>query len=144
MRSGAECGMCADASLETNEFSDLVAELDHSHLRLARNQTHPGYCLVIFKRHASELFELTPAELGGFWADVAAAARAVAAVFEPVKFDYLVMGHRMPHLHCHVYPQYAGNDPFRNVDISEGDLTLAPAERVRVIADLRVALANAE
>ena len=32
------------------------------------------------------------------------------------------MGHRCPHLHCHIYPQYGNNDPFQNIDISAGDV----------------------
>lgn len=37
-----------------------------------------------------------------------------------MKIDYLVMGHRMPHLHCHLLPQHADDDPLRNPDISDG------------------------
>lgn len=30
----------------------------------------------------------------------------------------------MPHLHCHLLPQHAGDDPTRNVDISDGPVFL--------------------
>lgn len=40
-----------------------------------------------------------------------------------MKLDHLSMGHRCPHLHCHIYPQYRYNDPFQNIDISAGDVS---------------------
>jgi len=114
------CGMCADAHLGENEHSILVLSTATSHVRLARNQAHPGYTLVILRDHVTDLADLAPDELGAFWHDVQRVGRAIGMVFEPRKIDYLVMGHRMPHLHCHVFPQHGGDDPKRNVDISDG------------------------
>lgn len=72
------------------------------------------------------------------------AGHAVAAVFEPRKIDYLVMGHRMPHLHCHVLPQHSADDPTRNADISDGPV-LASRESIREDARaLRVAWKEAQ
>lgn len=31
------------------------------------------------------------------------------------------MGFRMPHLHCHIYPQYEHDDPFGSLDPQSGD-----------------------
>ncbi|WP_429457639.1 HIT family protein [Microbacterium sp. ZKA21] len=101
-----------------------MASTDTSHLRLARNQAHPGYCLVILREHRTDLADLAPDQLASFWRDVQRAGRAVGAVLEPRKIDYLVMGHRMPHLHCHLLPQHAGDDPTRNVDIADGPVFL--------------------
>ncbi|MBO0980626.1 HIT family protein [Microbacterium sp. SD291] len=114
------CGMCADMHLEENDHSLLVASTATSHMRIARNQAHPGYSLVILREHITDLVELEPEQLSAFWSDVQRAGRAITAIFEPRKIDYLVMGHRMPHLHCHVFPQHANDGPRRNVDISDG------------------------
>lgn len=114
------CGMCADAHLDENEHSILVASTATTHVRIARNQTHRGYCIVILREHVTDLGDLSPKQLSAFWADAQRAGRAIQAVFEPRKIDYLVMGHRMPHLHCHVFPQHSSDDPKRNVDISDG------------------------
>lgn len=122
------CGMCADAHLGENEHSNLVISTSTTHVRLARNQAHPGYCLVILKEHVTDLGDLDPATLSEFWLDVQRAGRAIAKVYEPCKIDYLVMGHRMPHLHCHVFPQHSTDDPTRNVDISEGLVLLSSNE----------------
>lgn len=114
------CGMCADAHLAENEHSVLVASTTTTHVRIARNQAHRGYCIVILREHVTDLGDLSAEQLSAFWSDVQRAGRAIQTVFEPRKIDYLVMGHRMPHLHCHVFPQHSSDDPKRNVDISDG------------------------
>src|SRR4051794_26057211 len=88
--------MCADAHLETNQFSRLIAELHHSYVRLAYNQYRRGYTVVILKRHANELFELSDAELAGYWRDVAGTAAALQRVFGAVKINYAILGDLCP------------------------------------------------
>jgi diadenosine tetraphosphate (Ap4A) HIT family hydrolase len=121
-----QCGMCADAHLPTNGYSALIATTGTSHVRLARNQHHAGYSLVILREHVVDMSELPPDQLAGFWADVQRAARVIGEVFQAKKIDYLVMGHRMPLLHCHLLPQHATDDPLRNVDIADGPTYLSP------------------
>jgi len=122
------CGMCSDAHLPTNAHSLLVHQTPTSFVRLARNQAHAGYSLVILREHVTDLTDLTPAQLAGFWTDVQHASRAIQETFAPKKIDYLVMGHRMPHLHCHLLPQHAHDDPRRNPDISDGPAIAEPTE----------------
>lgn len=141
------CGMCADAHLAENPHSILVVSTTTSHVRLSRNQAHPGYCLVVLRSHVTDMANLSPATLAAFWADVQRAGRAIDEVFAPRKVDYLVMGHRMPHLHCHVFPQHAGDDPLRNVDISDGPAFLtddALGESARTLRHAWDALVPAE
>ncbi len=133
----ATCGMCADAHLPENPHSILIASTPTTHFRLARNQAHPGYALVILGDHETDLAPLLPDVLSAFWTDVQRAGRAIDATLAPKKIDYLVMGHRMPHLHCHLLPQHTGDDPHRNVDISDGPVhpphpaLLSTVERLR-------------
>lgn len=124
------CAMCADSGTAENAHSLLVAETKTSRVRLSRNQEHRGYCIVILRDHRTDLTHLSADELAGFWLDVQRAGMAIDHVFEPRKIDYLVMGHRMPHLHCHVFPQHAHDDPKRNVDISDGP-TAPPITELR-------------
>ena len=138
-RSGQDCALCADVHLAVNRFSYLVAELERSYVRLPRNQFHPGYTLVALKRHANELFELEPAELAGFWAEVAAVARAVDALYRPAKINYGVFGNLCPHIHCHVVPQAATDDPTRPLDM-QPEIRLSEAEYAERVATLRAAL----
>lgn len=121
------CGMCSDAHLHANAHSILIASTATTHLRLSRNQAHAGYGLVILREHVTDLSDLPPIQLAEFWSDVQRAGRAISAVVRPRKIDYLVMGHRMPHLHCHLLTQHADDDPKRNVDISDGPALLEPA-----------------
>src|SRR3954449_4294225 len=76
LKRGDGCPICADAHLDDNPFSIEVAELEQSWFRFGRNQAATGWCIVILKRHANELWELADDELAGFWRDVARAARA--------------------------------------------------------------------
>lgn len=116
--------MCADAHLEANPHSVLVTSTATTHIRLSRNQAHPGYCLVVLREHVTDLGQLPASLLAAFWADVQKVGLAIGSIYVPRKIDYLVMGHRMPHLHCHVFPQHMGDDPLRNVDISDGPVFL--------------------
>jgi diadenosine tetraphosphate (Ap4A) HIT family hydrolase len=139
MKRGDACEMCADAHLPSNPFSDLITETPWSYVRLHRNQTQAGYSVIIAKRHAPELHDLTEQEVCGFWNDVAAVGRVIADLFKPVKLANLSMGFRMPHFHCHVYPQYDGDDPYRLIDVTEGAVRLeqaAWAERLAAMQGL--------
>lgn len=129
--------MCADAHLPENEHSILVASTEVTHFRLVRNQAHAGYAVVILREHLTDLGQLDADQLSAFWRDVQRAGRAVGAAFNPRKIDYLVMGHRAPHLHCHVFPQHLADDPRRNVDISDGPVYLGDAEMAHSVAALR-------
>jgi diadenosine tetraphosphate (Ap4A) HIT family hydrolase len=137
MQSGAGCPMCADAHLPTNEHGDLIAELPGSYARLSRNQSRSGYTVVIAKRHAVELHDLSADELRVFWTDVAAVGRAISVLFSPVKLDNLVMGHLCPHVHCHVYPQYATDDPRALVNVQAGSVRLDDVEWKARLASMR-------
>ncbi|WP_282848860.1 HIT family protein [Microbacterium oxydans] len=135
--------MCADAHLPENEHSTLFATTATSYVRLARNQEHPGYCLVILREHVTDMTSLNPDHLARFWADVQLAGRAIGEAFHPKKVDYLVMGHRMPHLHCHLLPQHANDDPHRNVNIADGPTYLVPDAFDDAVAALTRAWASA-
>jgi diadenosine tetraphosphate (Ap4A) HIT family hydrolase len=136
MLRGDDCAMCADSALRQNPHGDLLVETEWSFIRLCTNQTQAGYSVVISKRHAAELHDLTPPELGGFWTDVADLGQAIDSLFQPVKLANLSMGFRMPHVHCHVYPQYQRDDPFKLINPQDGEVRLAQAawdERVQLV-----------
>jgi diadenosine tetraphosphate (Ap4A) HIT family hydrolase len=137
MTRGDACEMCADAHLTVNPASDLVAESQWSYVRLHRNQTKAGYSVVIANRHEPELHDLSEGELCGFWSDVAAVGRAISEMFRPVKLANLSMGFRTPHVHCHVYPQYEDDDPYRLIDVTDGDVRLNEVEWAERVATMR-------
>ena len=98
--------------------------------------------MVVAERHAPELHDLSADELARFWADGAAVGRTISSLLDPVKLDDLLMGHLCPHLHCHLIPQYAPDDPHGSIDPQAGDVRLDEAEWTKVIEAVRAHLAG--
>lgn len=82
-----------------------IAPLKVSTLFLFREQTHPGRCVVAYQGHVNELFELPDSEVALFMQDVAHAARAIQAAFQPAKINYGAYSDKLPHLHFHLVPK---------------------------------------
>ena len=90
-------------------LTDLMIEispLQVSTLYLFKEQTYRGRCVVAYRGHVNELFELPDAELALFMQDVARAARAMKAAFNPAKINYGAYSDKLPHLHMHLVPKY--------------------------------------
>jgi ATP adenylyltransferase len=119
-----------------------VAPLEVSTLYLFKEQTHPGRCIVAYRGHVNELFELPPAELALFMQDVARAARAIKTAFSPAKINYGAYSDKLPHLHFHLVPKYvdgpAWGAPFAMMP--EPKRLLTESEYAETIARLRAAL----
>lgn len=141
LKSGADCPMCSDEIyLEENAYGFKVADLPTSVVRLSRNQFHRGWTVVILRRHACELHELTAEEISGFWRDVALASNALQTVFHPVKLNYCVFGHLVPHIHCHLLCRFAEDDPHAPVELQDGERFLSADEYRSVVAELQEAI----
>jgi ATP adenylyltransferase len=90
---------------------DLMIEicpLGVSTLYLFREQTYRGRCVVAYKGHVNELFELPEQELVLFTKDVARAAKAMKAATGAKKINYGAYSDKLPHLHMHLVPKYEG------------------------------------
>ena len=83
-----------------------VAPLQVSTLYLFKEQTYHGRCVVAYRVHVNELFELPDAELTRFAHDVAHAAKAIQAAFSAKKINYGAYSDKLPHLHMHLVPKY--------------------------------------
>lgn len=83
-----------------------VAPLSISTLYLFKEQTHPGRCVVAYRGHVNELFELNETELASFTKDVVRAAKAIKTAFNPAKINYGAYSDKLPHLHFHLVPKY--------------------------------------
>jgi diadenosine tetraphosphate (Ap4A) HIT family hydrolase len=138
---GEKCSMCEQAGLVENRYSFLVAQLETSDLRLAKNQYVRGKCTLIFREHATELHELAPDKQAALMRDLARAGAAIARVFKPDKMNYQLLGNLVPHIHWHIVPRYWGDPaPGRPISPDSGRRLLKPEEYQRVIAELRAAL----
>ncbi|MBC7368969.1 MAG: HIT domain-containing protein [Undibacterium sp.] len=83
-----------------------IAPLKVSTLYLFKEQTYRGRCVVAYRAHVNELFELSDAELALFMQDVARAAKAMQAAFGATKINYGAYSDKLPHLHMHLVPKY--------------------------------------
>ncbi len=128
MVDGTACPFCEDIHLDKNQFSFKVFEFPNSLVRLPKNQYKRGWTIVALKRHATELYELAPNELAGFFQEVAMVAKTLKMVFGPVKLNYSIFGNLCPHVHCHVIPQYMTDDPHAPIKMDEAEVLLTQEE----------------
>ena len=54
-----------------------ICELKYSNVFLNRDQKHKGRCIVEFKEHKTEYFQLTEEENAGYFAELAKVAKAI-------------------------------------------------------------------
>lgn len=119
-----------------------IAPLQVSTLYLFKEQTYRGRCVVAYKAHVNELFELPAAELGAFAADVARAAQAMKAAFNPAKINYGAFSDKLPHLHMHLVPKYVDGPTWGSTFTMMPDpkQLLGETEYAHLIAQIRAKL----
>jgi diadenosine tetraphosphate (Ap4A) HIT family hydrolase len=76
----------------------------------------PGHTLVIPKRHFSDLFDATDDEIAEIWHALRQAADTLGAELHPDGFNVGVnvgeaAGQTVSHLHVHLIPRHAGDQP---------------------------------
>jgi diadenosine tetraphosphate (Ap4A) HIT family hydrolase len=103
-KAGIDCPMCPDTGA-----ADVVAELPSGSVHLQNDADYRGYCILIFRRHAIEIHELTPQERHDWIEDIARIGRAITEVCGPAKLNVSMLGNLCPHLHCHVMPRTVGD-----------------------------------
>jgi diadenosine tetraphosphate (Ap4A) HIT family hydrolase len=148
LRRGEGCPMCAEQRADERGAEDtgygvrfLEGAVADAYLQRAEIQR--GYTIVIWRgRHVAEPTELTEDDSARYWLDVLRAARALEAVFEPVKLNYNTLGNSLPHLHTHVVPRYADDPrPGWPFPFPEGEPPPMPEERLqREVRALRAAV----
>src|SRR6476620_5763738 len=103
---GDDCPLCAELASDevANAYGYTVADLTRSRLRLAANQWVPGYCILISHVHVREPFELDATDRHAYFDDLMVVGRAIERVYTPIKLNFQLLGHAVPHLHCHITP----------------------------------------
>jgi diadenosine tetraphosphate (Ap4A) HIT family hydrolase len=141
-RGAPGCGICAVIGrIEAGTFPDLVAELPTSYMILGDAQFYRGYCLMLAKRHVTEMFRMESGEARALFEEMRAASGAIAAIVNPWKLNYECLGNAEPHVHWHLIPRFE-SDALRRAPIwvrpeSERKVTLPEPERRALIAGLR-------
>lgn len=128
------CVFCDKLSrLDDLPAEEVVWRFPHSVALLGPWQYYAGYCVLVARRHVTELYEFPDAERHAYLDELTLLARAIAAAFEPRKLNYELLGNQVPHLHGHLFPRRA-DDPdalkavWLALDLAERD----PAERERL------------
>lgn len=119
-----------------------LAPLEVSTLYLFKEQTYHGRCVVAYRDHVNELYEVPAPELAKFTADVARAARAIRMAMGAAKINYGVYSDKLPHLHVHLVPKYVDGPswgtPFTMMP--EPKVLLAAGEYAALGGKIRAAL----
>lgn len=149
-RRGINCPMCAnDFSADDIGWGLLLRRGEVSNAYLWRSGQVRGYTVVIYTcRHVAEPTELDEGEAAAFWRDVLALGRAVEALYEPLKMNYLLLGNQIPHAHWHCVPRREnGADPVPGGPLPFKALALGRQDEEQLQADaraLRQMLADAD
>jgi diadenosine tetraphosphate (Ap4A) HIT family hydrolase len=88
----------------------FIADLGLSKVYLHEDQFFAGWTVVVFQRHATELFHLAPTERFQLVEEVNRVAKALSEVFQAKKINYELLGNQLPHIHWHLIPRLA-DDP---------------------------------
>ena len=143
----AKCGICAGLeNIRAGKAPNLVAELAHSYVVLGDAQFYRGYCILLAKRHARELFELPREEALALSDELRSVAEAINLVVQPLKLNYECLGNLEAHVHWHVFPRYASEEEkFRRAPLwerpaSERIVNLAEHDERALMASLRAAI----
>lgn len=101
---------CPACSKQWPRVDHRVAELDVAIAYLNEDQFFPGWTVLVLKRHATELYQLTREERAELMDEVSAVAQAVATTFKAMKVNYELLGNQIAHIHWHIIPRLA-SDP---------------------------------
>ena len=140
------CGICALITrIRSETLDDFVAELPSSYLILGDAQFYRGYCVMLAKRHATELFLMPTDEARALLDDMRLAAEGIAAATRPWKINYECLGNQEAHVHWHLFPRYE-SDELRSSPVwvraeSERKVSLPGPERAALLAALREQIA---
>jgi diadenosine tetraphosphate (Ap4A) HIT family hydrolase len=136
------CAICGFIErIRAGTLDGFVADLPTCYVTLGDAQFYRGYCVLLAKRHATEMFLLPIAEARALFDEMRLVAEAIAAVTNPWKINYECLGNLEPHVHWHLFPRYA-TDQLRQAPVwvrpeSERKVALADDDRRELIVALR-------
>ncbi len=96
------CDACAGVWPPADHF---IADLGLSLAYLHDDQFFPGWTVLLFKRHATELFHLAPTERIQLMEEVSRLTKVLAETFQARKMNYELLGNQRPHIHWHLIPR---------------------------------------
>lgn len=126
------CGICAMIDrIKGGEFRDFIAELRSCYVILGDQQFYRGYCVLLAKLHATELYLMPADDARVLFDEMRLTAEAIAAVVKPWKMNYECLGNSEPHVHWHLLPRNE-NEP---EELRRGPIWLRPESERKVPLD---------
>ena len=92
-----------------------ICDLNVSTVFLFKEQTYYGRCIVTYKDHNRELYELNDDELLAYMKDTNKVAAVMKKLFNPEKINYGAYSDKLKHLHIHLVPKYIDDTDFGGV-----------------------------
>jgi len=140
MDKSLDCLYCQRNELQKSLMIE-ICDLNASTLFLFKEQSHPGRCVVAYKDHVKELFELSKTDRNAFMADVCRVSAAIQKAFSPAKMNYGAYSDKLPHLHFHIVPKYENEFEFGGTfEMNPQKIYLTDAEYAAIIEKISEAL----
>ena len=102
-----DCLYCEQGE-KMQSFTYPVGSLSVTDLYLHREQSYPGRCILVLKRHAEEYDQLTAEERTALQEDLFRVTSALQKIYHPGKINLGVFGDTVRHFHIHIVPKYTG------------------------------------
>ena len=108
MENGDVCELCVPES--------VLAESELAYVRSESNSLSRGHVVVVPRRHVSDFFEMTSAEQTAVIELLNTARALIQSQYSPDGYNIGVnigraAGQSRMHVHVHLIPRYAGDDP---------------------------------
>jgi diadenosine tetraphosphate (Ap4A) HIT family hydrolase len=72
---------------------------------LHEDQFFPGWTVLVFPRHVTELFQLATPDRVQLMEEVSRVAKALSDLYRAKKINYELLGNQLPHIHWHIIPR---------------------------------------
>jgi diadenosine tetraphosphate (Ap4A) HIT family hydrolase len=140
MEKNPNCLYCTRNQLQ-HDLMIEICDLSASTLFLFKEQTYHGRCVVAFKDHANQLFELSDLDRNAFMADMAKVSKAIDSAFQPVKINMGAYSDKLQHLHVHLAPKYVDGPDYGGIfQMNPQKVYLSDQEYEELIAKIKAAL----
>src|SRR5947209_13407201 len=102
-----DCPFCHKlATLAELPDEEIVWKFPYSVAFLGPWQYYHGYCILVYRFHATELSQLGVEDRLNFLDELCILAKAIEDCVQPKKMNYEMLGNQTPHMHWHLIPRF--------------------------------------
>lgn len=100
------CPLCRQvAEALSGDHPRFVLATKHLIVMVGEHQFFPGYCVVVTREHARELFDLQPEVISEISTVLSGLGAAISYEWNALKMNYASLGNVVEHMHWHVIPR---------------------------------------